>query len=79
MFRLVKGLKTGSREVEGGICMRGSYGMQCFSESDRGNVWKDYMERIMNKESDWDHNREGDVVEDPVVCVSREEILQALN
>ena len=36
------------------------------------------MERIMNEENDWDHNVEGDVVEGPVVCESREEVLQAL-
>ena len=42
-------------------------------------VWKYYMESIMNEENDWDHNAEGDAVEGPVVCVSREEVLQALN
>ena len=44
-----------------------------------GKVWKDYVERIMNEENDWDHYVEGDAVEGPVVCVSREEVLQALN
>ena len=33
----------------------------------------------MNEENDWDHNVDGDAVEVPVVCVSREEVLQALN
>ena len=37
------------------------------------------MERIMNEENDWVHNVEGDAVEGPVVCVSREEVLQASN
>ena len=37
------------------------------------------MERIMNEENDWDHNVEGDTVEGPVVCVCREEVLQALS
>ena len=52
MFRLVKGLKTDSKEVEGGRCMRGSYVRLCFSEKESGKVWKDYMERIMNEEND---------------------------
>ena len=43
----------------------------CFCEKERGNVWKDYMERIMNEENDWDHNVEGDAAEGPVVCVGR--------
>ena len=33
----------------------------------------------MNEENDWDRNVEGDTVEGPVVCKSREEVLQALN
>ena len=33
----------------------------------------------MNEENDWDHNVDGDAVEGPVICVSREEVLQALN
>ena len=42
--------------------MRGSDGKQCFSEKGRGNVWNDYMERIMSEENDWNHNVEGDAV-----------------
>ena len=37
------------------------------------------MERIMNHENDCGHNVEGDAAQGPVVCVSREEALQALN
>ena len=37
------------------------------------------MEQTMNEEKDCDHNVERDAVESPVVCVSREEVLQALN
>ena len=51
----------------------------CFIEKGRGKVRKDYMERIMIKENDWDHNVEGDAVEGPIVCIRREEVLQALN
>ena len=72
-------MKTDSKEVEGGRCLRGSDGKLSLSEKKRGKVWKDYMERIMNDENDWDHNVEGDAVEGAVVCVSREEMHQALN
>ena len=74
MFRLVKGLKTDSKQVEGG-----SDGNLCFSEKERGNVLKDYMERIMSEENDTDHNVDGDVEDGPVDCISREELQQALN
>ena len=50
MFRLVRGLKTDSKEVEGGRCMRGSVEKLCFSEKERDKVWKDYLERIMTED-----------------------------
>ena len=76
MFRLVKELKSDRKEVEGRRCMRGSDGKLCFGEKERGKIWKDYIERIMNEENDWDHNVEGDAVEGPVVCVCRETVPQ---
>ena len=64
MLRLVEGLKTDIEEVDGG-----SDGMLCFSDKESGKVWKYYNNgRVL-----------GDAVGDPVVCVSREEVLQALN
>ena len=51
--------------------MRGRDGKLCFSEKERGKVWKDYMEMIMNAENDWYDNVDGDAVEGPVVCVIR--------
>ena len=59
--------------------MRGSDGKPCFSEKERGKVRKDYVERIMNEENDWNGNVKGDAVEGTLVCVSREEVLRALN
>ena len=79
MFSLAKGLKTESKKVEGGGCMRGSDGKLCFCEKERGKVWKDYMERIMNEQNTSDHNVEGEAAEGPVVSVRGEEVLQALN
>ena len=57
MHWLVKWLKTDSKEFEG----ESEKGKLCFSEKIRGEVWKDYMERIMNEENDLVHV-EGDPV-----------------
>ena len=43
MSRLIKGLKTDSKEIEGEIYMRGSDGKLCFIEKERSKVWKDYI------------------------------------
>ena len=76
MFGLVTGLKTDCEEVEGGRCMRGSDGKMCLSEKEGGKVWKDYMERIMNEENDWNHIVEEDAVYDPVVVVPVDKMVQ---
>ena len=45
ILRLVKGLKTDSKEVEGGRCMKGSDGNLCTSEKERGS-----LERLYGKD-----------------------------
>ena len=45
---------------------------------ERGNVWKYYIEGIMNDENDCDYIVKADAVEGPAVCVSREDVLQVL-
>ena len=58
--------------------MRGIDGKLNFSEKDRGKVWKEHMERIMNKENEWDQNVKAELVEGPVERVSREEVVKAI-
>ena len=76
MSGLVQGLKTDSKEVGGGRCMRGSDGELPFRALERGKVWKDYIERIINEENDWDHNVEGDAIEGHV---SRQVMVHTIN
>ena len=52
VFNLVKSMKKDGKDVEGGRCMRGSDGRLSFSEKDRGKVWKEHMEIIMNEENE---------------------------
>ena len=79
MCRLVKILNIDSKEIEEGRCTIRRDDNLCFSEKDRGKVLKDSIERIMNDENDWDHKVGAYAVEGPVVCVSREQVVQALN
>ena len=46
---------------------------------EKGEVWKVYMERMVNEESDWDGNVEGDPVEGQLYCISRDKVVQTLN
>ena len=78
VFKLVKSMKRDGKDVEGGRCMRGSDGTLRFSEKDRGKVWKEHMERIMNEENECDQNVEADLVEGPVERVSWAEVVKAI-
>ena len=78
VFKLVKSMKKDGKDVEGGRCMKGSDGRLSFSEKDRGKVWNEHMERIMNEENEWYQNVEADLVEGPVERVSREEVVKAM-
>ena len=66
VFKLVKSMEKDGKVVDGGRCMRGSDRRLNFSEGDRGRVWKEHMERIMNEESEWDQNVQAALVEGPV-------------
>ena len=78
LFRFVRSIKRDAKDVEGSRCMRGKDGKLNFSEKDRGRVWKEHMEKIMNEENEWDQMVETATVSGPVECVSKEEVAKAI-
>ena len=58
--------------------MKGIDDKLCFGDRERSRLCKDYyMKRVMNEEHDWDHNVEDDAADGAVVCLCREDVLQA--
>ena len=49
------------------------------SEKDRGKLWKEHMEKIMNVKNEWDQMVEADMVERPVEEITDEEVMEAIN
>ena len=49
------------------------------SEKDRGKLWKEHMEKIMNVENEWDQMVEADMVEGPIEGVADEEVMEVTN
>ena len=66
------------KDVEGGRCLRGRDGRLGFTEKDMEKIWKEHMEKIKNKDNEWDRMEEIDVVERPVEKVARNEIVEAM-
>ena len=74
-----KFMRKEGRDIDGGGCMKDKDGRLVVSEKDRGKLWKEYMEKIMNVENEWDQMVEADMVEGPVEGVTDEEVMEAMN
>ena len=79
VFKFVKFMRRDGKDINGGGCMKDKDGRLVVSEKDRGKLWKDHMEKIMNVENEWDQVAEADMVEGPVEEVTYEEVIKAMN
>ena len=78
-FKFVKFIRKEGRGIDGGGIMKDKDGRLVVSEKDRGELWKEHMEKIMNMENEWDQMVEIDMVEGPVEGVTDEEVMEAMN
>ena len=79
VFKFVNFMKKEGKDIEGGGCRKDKDGRLVVSEKDRGKLWKEHMEKIMNVENEWDQMVEVDMVEGPVEGVTDEEVMEAIN
>ena len=79
VFKLVKLMRKDGKDINGGGCMKGKDGRLVVSEKDRGKLWKDHVEKIMNVEKEWDQMTKVDKVEGPAEEVTYEEVMEAMN
>ena len=56
-----------------------SDGNLCFIEDKKGGVGKYYMKGFMHENNDWDHDVEGNAVDNALDYVGGDEVVQALN
>ena len=76
-FRIAKQMSKERLDVAGPTCMKDENGNIVFGEGVR-EVWKRYMEKLMNEENDWDGEVNCDVVQGPMCMFSENEITEAL-
>ena len=79
VFKFAKFMRKELRVIEGGGCMKDQDGRLVVSKKDRGKLWKEHMEKIMNVESEWDQMVEAGMIERPVEGVTDEEVIEAMN
>ena len=62
--------------MHGGGGKKDKDGKIVMNEKDRGKLWKEYMEKILNVENEMGQMAEADMVEGPVEGVTYEEVMK---
>ena len=65
--------------MHGGDGKKDKDGKIVMNEKDRGKLWKEHMEEILNVENELGHLAEADMVEGPVEGVTYEEVMKSMN
>jgi len=66
------------RDITGSNCLKGISGKVIADKKGIKDSWKEYMEKRMNEENEWDHRIEATVKEGPADCIRVDEVASAL-
>jgi len=59
-------------------CIKGASGKVILDDKGIKDSWKEYMEKLMNDESEWDHKLSAEVKEGPADCIRIDEVRATL-
>jgi len=59
-------------------CLKGVSGKVIVDEKGFKDLWKEYIEKLINEENEWDHGISAEVKEGPADCISISEVAAAL-
>ena len=66
------------QDITGSNCLKGVSGKKILDEKGIKDTWKEYMEKQMNEENEWDHGISAEVNEGPADCIRTGEVAAAL-
>jgi len=66
------------QDITGSNCVKGVSGKVIVEEKGIKHSWKEYMEKLMNEENEWDHTISATVKEGPADCIRIDEVAAAL-
>jgi len=66
------------QDITGSNCPKGVSGKVIVDEKGIKDSWKEYMEKLMNEENEWDHSISTTVKEGPADCIRIDEVAAAL-
>ena len=59
-------------------CVKDRQGRLILNEEGRKRVWKEYMEKLLNEENQWDGTEEGEIKEGPECEINKEEVSRVM-
>ena len=77
-FKIAKQMAKERQDVTGGSCVKDEDGNIVTDTEGVQEVWRRYMERLLNVENEWDREVESEVVEGPFCLIKEWEVAQAL-
>jgi len=78
IFRIAMQTVKGRQNITGSNCLKGVSGKVIVDEKGIKDSWKEYLEKLMNEENEWDHRISATVKEGPAYCIRIDEVAAAL-
>jgi len=66
------------QDITGLNCIKGASEKVIVDDKGIKDSWKEYMEKLMNEENEWDHKISGEVKEGPADCIRMAEVRAVL-
>ncbi|KAA3670323.1 uncharacterized protein DEA37_0010186 [Paragonimus westermani] len=78
MFKVAKQAVKDKKDIIGNGCVRDKSGRLCIGKIEQAAAWKEYMEKVMNEENEWDGIVDVEIMQGPMDMVTREEVMNAI-
>jgi len=78
IYKMVKHSKKDKKDVVGMPCIQESNGKLVMTPNEKLKVWKEYEEKLLNEENDWNKELKKEIVEGPCEKISSEDVLEAV-
>ena len=78
IFRMAEQMVKERQDITGLNCIKGASEKVIVDDKGIKYSWKEYMEKLMNKENDWDHKLTAEVKEGPADYIRMDKVRAAL-
>ena len=78
IFQMAKQMVKEKQDITGLNCIKGASGKVIVDDKGNKDSWKEYMEKLMNEENEWDHKISAEVNEGPADCMRIVEVRAVL-